>query len=112
MTDAHTTELLFIACAKRWLLGEMSTGDRLFMLEWLAGRVGGPITPDAVARIEPADDTTMEIVGEALRLSLGADDDGRSAFQVLERPDVAGDLLALNPSIREALGANAHHVPD
>jgi len=87
---AYRTELLFVAVTKRWLLGELPASDRLHMLErleWLASRTG-PITPAVVAAIQPADDTTMAIVTEAVRLSLGADDNGAAMFQVLDRPDV------------------------
>jgi hypothetical protein len=95
--------LLFIACAKRWLLGEMSTGDRLHMLEWLAARVAGPITADMIAAVQPADDTTEQIIAEAMRLVPADDDNGAAMFQVLERPDVAGNLLKLNPSLTDAI---------
>jgi hypothetical protein len=85
---ACRTELLFVAAVKRWLLSDdLPVADRLAYLEWLASRTG-MITPAVVAAIEPADDTALEIIAEAVRLSLGADDNGTAMFAVLDRPDV------------------------
>jgi hypothetical protein len=103
MTDAHRTVLLFISVAKRWLQGELSVAERLYILEWIDARADMMITPAVIAAIEPADDVSLEIVSEALRLSLAADDNGSATFAVLERETVAGDLLALNPSITQAI---------
>jgi hypothetical protein len=103
MNSAWRTELLFVAVVKKWLQGECSVADRIYYLEWLASRTG-PITPDVVASIEPANDTFMQSVEDAVRLSLSADDDGTAMFEVLGHPDVARNLLALNPSLARAVG--------
>jgi hypothetical protein len=85
---AWRTELLFVAVVKRWLEGECPVADRVAYLEWLASHDKAPITPEVVATITPANDTTMAIVTEAIRLSISADDNGTAMFQVLEREDV------------------------
>jgi hypothetical protein len=92
MTPAHQVELIFVAVVKRWLEGECSVADRVAYLEWLASYDKAPITPAVVAGVQPADDVTMEIVTEAIRLSISANDDGQAMFAVLERPDVLGLL--------------------
>ncbi len=89
---AYRTELLFVAVVKRWLEGECTVADRLAYLEFLAARTDRMITPGVMAGIAPADDVTLEIVGEAVQLSISADDNGTAMFQVLERPDVLGLL--------------------
>jgi hypothetical protein len=109
LRPVYSTELLFVAVTKRWLLGELSVADRLAYLEWLAARTGS-ITPDVVAAIQPADDTTLQIVTEAARLSLNNDDNGAATFAVLERSDVFGDLLKLNPSMLEAIRLCRQHT--
>jgi hypothetical protein len=44
----------------------------------------------------------MAIVAEALKPSLDQDSHGREFFAILERPEVMGDLLRLNPSMATA----------
>ena len=98
LPPASMTELLFASIAKRWLSEKISVADRLAALEFLAD-TGARYGPAAVAAIEAADNTSLAIFSEAVRLSDGRDDHGAATFAVLERPEVMGDLVRLNPSL-------------
>jgi hypothetical protein len=103
LPPASMTELLFASVTKRWLSEKISVAERLAALEFLAD-TGARYGAAAVAAIEPADDTTLAIVSEAVRLSLDRDDNGAATFAVLETPNVMGDLVRLNPSLVTAAG--------
>jgi hypothetical protein len=100
----YRAHLIIIACAKRWLLGELSVGERVEMLQWLNDQVWGIVTAAAVAHVEPANDTFMAIVYEAMKLDAGRTDDHcPDAFKMLERWSVFWDLCRLNPSMLRAI---------
>ena len=103
--------LIIIACTKRTLLGELLVGERVQMLQWLNDQAWGAVTAAAVARVEPANDTFMAIVGEAMKLDDGRTDDRcPEGFKVLERWSVFWDLLRLNPSMLEAIRLCQRHA--
>jgi hypothetical protein len=96
-------ELLFASVVKRWLADKITVAERLQYLEYLAS-TGRQYGPAVVAAIEPADNTTLAIFAEAVRLSDGRDDHGAAMFALLERAEVMNDLVRLNPSLAVAAG--------
>jgi hypothetical protein len=97
------SDFAFISFLKHQLLAAgLSVGERLRMLEAIDGCAIGPLTPQAIAVIEPANEVFAAIVVEAIRHAAGSED-GAPCFDVLERPAVFADLVRLNPSLRQAV---------
>jgi hypothetical protein len=98
MPIGHLFNLAFVSFIKHGLLTiEMKAGDRLKLLDSIAGIISGPVTAEAVAAIEPADPVGVKMIREIMKLPVErqtrAFDDG-GVFRLLGR---------LNPSLLTAL---------
>jgi hypothetical protein len=99
---AHTPpgywiSLIEIAQIKRTLLSEMPADLRLRFLNCLHERVHGPITLEAMQRIEPACDVAMKMLNEMRILN------SNDRHKLLMRWNVMSSFVALNPSIMTAI---------
>jgi hypothetical protein len=95
--------LVIVAYTKRVLVSyEMPVGVRLRMLEAINGFVDKIFTEAALALIEPACDTAMEMIRECMRVDEGNPRCGK-AFDLMASSEVFGHLLKLNPSMLAAI---------
>lgn len=97
--------VILISLLKRVLVScPMTAPDRLELLEQLNQQVDLHIPPIALTVIQPACDTAVDFIAEALSLD---PPDGappcRESYNVLTSSEVFGYLRRLNPSIDEAL---------
>ena len=99
---AHQSDLVLIAVWKRWLTGKLSVRERLRLLEAIEACIRGPVTAEAIAAIEPADEVFEQIVAEATRAA-SPKDGGEPFFAILERAEVFENLRHLNPSLDRAI---------
>jgi hypothetical protein len=97
--------LVIVAWTKAMLVSckNMLVGDRLRMLEAINGFVDDIFTADALAVIEPACDTAIEMIEECLKVD--QDDDPRrgKSLDLMASSEVFGHLLKLNPSMLAAI---------
>jgi hypothetical protein len=93
--------LFNLADVSRWkhalLTVEMTSGERLKILDGIAQCVYGPVTAEAIAVIEPACDTGRKILEEISSL------DVTEQSRAFNDGDVFRLLLKLNPSLLRAL---------
>jgi hypothetical protein len=83
---------------------KMTAAERLDHLEKLNGMVDAYFTEPALAAIQPASDTEIDIIGEALELDRGSDKPLLDAsFELLTSWEVFNHLLALNRSLMESV---------
>jgi hypothetical protein len=95
--------LVIVAYTKRALVSyEIPVGERLQILEAINGFVDKTFTEAALAVIEPACDTAMEMISECMKVDEGNPRCGK-AFDLMASSPVFGHLLKLNPSMLAAI---------
>ena len=95
--------LVIVAYTKRVLVSyEIPVGERLRMLEAINSFVDNIFTEAALAVIEPACDTAMEMICECMKVDEGNPRCGK-AFDMMGTSPVFGHLLKLNPTILAAI---------
>jgi hypothetical protein len=95
--------LAMVATTKRALAGDMPPAMRLQFLQHLEKMAGAGITPEAIARVEPACDVAMRVEREAHAAA------GPSGMlDILAEIDVWSELARLNPSLLAALRMCGH----
>jgi hypothetical protein len=100
---AYRGNLIMAAMTKRWLAADkLPLGERLFYLEEFEKLAFGVLTPEALAAIEPANDTFEEIFVESMRVDT-TESQAATAFGILDRDAIFADLLRLNPSLVTAI---------
>jgi hypothetical protein len=98
MPIGHLFNLAEASWLKRFLVTFSTTGDvRQKALNGLASMAFGPVSPEAIAAIEPADDTGKEIIRTITALPVSQQ---MTAFQ---KGDVFRLMAQLNPSLLTAL---------
>jgi hypothetical protein len=96
--------LVVVAVTKRALTEyQMTGGQRLDVLQKLGSLQDSYLTPAAVAAVEPASDTFMEIFREARKLNDASDPGGTASAKMLVSADVFDHLRRLNPSLDTAI---------
>ncbi len=100
----YRSEMVLVAWTKAMLVSckNMPVGDRLRMLEAINSFVDAYFTEAALAEIEPACDTAIEMIHECLKVDEGKPRCGK-AFDLMASSGVFGHLLKLNPSLLEAI---------
>jgi hypothetical protein len=108
----YLSTLVIVAYTKRALVSyEIPIGERLRMLETINGFVDTAFTAEALAVIEPACHTAMEMIHECLQVDEGKPRLGK-AFDLMASWEVFGHLLKLNPSMLAAIKLfPAHGAP-
>jgi hypothetical protein len=102
----HLMSLAYIAHFKYALTTlSMEAHERLRFLNYIAGCVDGPITADAVAAIEPACATAVQMLHELNKVPRG------QAPRTFQDGDVFRLLSRLNPSLLRALELCQRHQP-
>jgi hypothetical protein len=96
--------MVLVAWTKAMLVSckNMPVGDRLRMLEAINGFVDDNFTEAALAAIEPACPTAVEMIQECLKVDEGNPRSGK-AFDLMASSEVFGHLLKLNPSMLAAI---------
>jgi hypothetical protein len=103
--------LVIVSHAKRALVSyEMPVGVRLRMLEAINDSVDGYFTEAALAAIEPACDTAVEMIHECMKVDEGNPRLGKG-LDLLASHEVFGHLLALNPSLLTAIKLCGGNTP-
>jgi hypothetical protein len=98
MPIGHLFNFALVSSWKRVLLtAEMSAGDRLKFLDGIGKCVFGPVTAEAIARIEPIDKVGESILSEICSLPV------EKQTQAFSSGDVFRLLAKLNPSLLRAL---------
>ena len=93
--------MVAISVTKRALATrKLSTGEQLEMLEALGKTVDRYLTAEAVAAIKPICETGAQIVHEAMQAD---GEHGIESFHLLSSLEVFNNLLALNPSLMDAI---------
>lgn len=90
----------------KWALiscNDMPVGDRLRMLEFINGFVDGYFTEAALAAIEPACETAVEMIRECLKVDEGDDPRRGKSLDLMASWEVFGHLVELNPSMLAAI---------
>jgi hypothetical protein len=94
---------VFAALTKHTLARcEMTVGDRLRLLEGLARLVDSRFSAAALAVIEPACDTAVEMIMEAHSLDAEGSH-GTASYRLLTSWTVFGHFVRLNPSLLAAI---------
>ncbi|MDH2353498.1 hypothetical protein QCM80_22960 [Bradyrhizobium sp. SSUT112] len=109
MPIGHLFNIAFASFAKEALLKiEMTAGERLKILDTLAGMISGPLTAEAIAAIEPADTVGLQMLREIMRLPV------ERQVQAFDAGDVFRLMARLNPSLLRALRLCVYHstVPE
>jgi hypothetical protein len=101
LPPGYRADLALISYFKHELVScELTVGERLRMLEAIEGCVRGPLTAAAITAVEPANEALAAVITQAIRAAAGSED-GAPCFDILDR--TFEDLMALNPSIRQAV---------
>jgi hypothetical protein len=102
--DGYKQLVIVVAVTKRVLTEcEMTVAQRLDVLQKLGNLQDNYLTPAAVAAVEPACETFMEIVREARKLDDGSDPGRTASSKMLVSADVFAHLRRLNPSLDTAM---------
>jgi hypothetical protein len=104
-SPGHRWGMVLASYLKRILImpeAKLTANEQIRVLEFLAGIVDTVFDSEALAAIEPACDTAMDIV----RTAMGADTDRKrinESFDILTSWEVFWHLVRLNPSLLEAV---------
>ena len=98
MPTGHLFNLADVSRFKYALLNaEMTSGERLRILDGIASTIDRPVTAEAIAAIEPIDDTGRKMMKEISSLDVA------EQSQAFRKGDVFRLLAKLNPSLLRAL---------
>jgi hypothetical protein len=97
MPIGHLFDLASVAYWKRALTVEMPASPRLTFLDAISESAYGPVTPEAVAAIEPMCGKGEAIISEIFSLPI------EKQSQAFQKGDVFRLLARLNPSLLAAL---------
>jgi hypothetical protein len=98
MAIGHLFNLAIVSSWKRVLLTmEMSAGNRLQILDGIGECIFGPVTAEAIARIDPIDEVGQQMLSEICSLPI------EKQTQAFSAGDVFRLLAKLNPSLLSAL---------
>jgi hypothetical protein len=107
----YLCSMVIVSHIKRALVScKMSVGLRLRMLELLNANVDLYFTEAALAAIEPACDTAVEMIHECLKVDEGNPRIGKG-FDLLASWEVFGHLIKLNPSLLDAIKLCGGNTP-